>query len=560
MFFITAVARAATLYPSPASGAYDVNKTFAVGIYVSSADQAANAVSGSLSFPADKLEVTGISKSGSVINLWVQEPNYSAGTVSFEGIILNPGFKGSNGKILSISFKTKSPGTANLTFSSGSVLANDGQGSNILTSFASASFGIDVPTTGPAAPEAETPAVVSGVPPAPRIFSETHPNPDSWYNNNKPLFSWKLPAGTTATQLLVGSKPQTTPTVTHAPAISSRQLDTLEDGIWYFHIRLKNNNGWGAITHFRFQIDSQAPDSFSIEALAEKDQTNPVRKFVFSASDRMSGISHYEVQIDGGQAVEWYDDGSHIYTTEVLGPGGHIVVVKALDKAGNFLSSFTDFSIEALEPPQITDYPKELQSASIFRVKGKSYPDSQVIVWIQRDKEDPWSNAVDTDQDGNFVLLAAKRLDDGIYRFWAESLDSRGAKSDPSEKLTFVVQAPKIVRVGSFAISILSVIIPLVALIFLLGFMLLHIWRRWNAMRGRVRREVVEAESVLHREFNNLRKRVRAHLKILEQVGQRKKLIKEEQMAMEKLRQDLESAEQNVEKEIQDIRREINKK
>lgn len=559
VFFYAGTARAATLYPSPATGSYNVGQSFSITVYVSSADQSTNAVSGTLSFPKDKLEATSVSKSASVINLWVQEPNFSNtnGTVSFEGIILNPGFKGSNGKVISVSFKTKAAGTANLTFSSGSVLANDGQGTNILSGFGSASLGIEVPTSGPAAPEAETPALTAGVPSAPQVKSSTHPSPDAWYKEKAAAFSWDLPAGTTASQLLVGSKPQATPSVTYTPAINSRQLEALEDGIWYFHVRLRNTQGWGGISHFRFQIDSLLPDNFILETVEEADPTNPVRKFVFSASDQTSGISHYEIQIDDGETLKWLDDGSHIYSTPALGPGRHVLIAKAVDKAGNFVSSFTDFNIQALDPPRIRGYPKELASEEILRVKGQSYPYSQVVMWLQRDKEDPRSASIDTDQDGNFVFVADRRLDDGVYQLWAEALDSRGAKSETSEKLTFMVRVPKIVRVGSFAVSILSVIIPLVALIFLLGFMLLHSWRRLNLLRGRVRVEISDAERVLHREFNTLQRKIKLHLKMWEQIGKRRKLSKEEQRTLAQLQQDLESAERTVKKEIEDIRKEL---
>lgn len=137
-------AKAATLYFSPTSGSYDVGQAFSINVFVSSHDQAMNAASGIVSFPADKLEVASLSKGGSIISLWVLEPTFSnsAGTINFEGIVLNPGFTGSAGKIITINFKTKSAGDASLIFSSGTILANDGQGTNILTGMGSGSYTI----------------------------------------------------------------------------------------------------------------------------------------------------------------------------------------------------------------------------------------------------------------------------------------------------------------------------------------------------------------------------------------------------------------------------------
>ena len=63
---LSSTASAATLYFSPSSGSYTVGTTLSVSVYVSSTDQAMNAASGIISFPQDKLEVTSLSKSGSI--------------------------------------------------------------------------------------------------------------------------------------------------------------------------------------------------------------------------------------------------------------------------------------------------------------------------------------------------------------------------------------------------------------------------------------------------------------------------------------------------------------
>lgn len=131
-----------TLSLSPSSGSYTVGQTFSVRVLVSSPNQAINAISGVLSFPREQLQVTSISKVGSIVSLWVQEPTFSnsAGTVSFEGVVPNPGFSRSNGTAVTVNFRVVAPGTANIRFNSGSLLANDGLGTNILRNLGSASF------------------------------------------------------------------------------------------------------------------------------------------------------------------------------------------------------------------------------------------------------------------------------------------------------------------------------------------------------------------------------------------------------------------------------------
>ena len=132
--FIPLFTYAADLSFSNPADSYKEGSKFTVSVYVDSIDQAMNAVDGAVSFPVNTLEVVSISKVGSIFSLWAQEPSFSnsAGTVNFEGVVLNPGFIGSRGKILTITFRAKNVGQANLSFSSGSVLANDGEGTNIL--------------------------------------------------------------------------------------------------------------------------------------------------------------------------------------------------------------------------------------------------------------------------------------------------------------------------------------------------------------------------------------------------------------------------------------------
>src|SRR3989339_1853931 len=367
VFLLAFSAQAASIYTYPTTGTYQLGGTFSLSVHVSSPNEAINAISGTISFPNDKLEVTSLSKNGSIISLWPQEQGFSNtnGIVNFEGIVLNPGYTGSAGKILTINFKTKAVGIANIKFSSGSVLANDGQGTNVLDSLGSTSMSIEVPITGPAASEATNSPITVGTLPAPQIKSSTHQNPDAWYNINQPSFSWELPSGVSGVRLLVGEKPQVTPTVNYIPAISEKTLDVLEDGLWYFHVQLRNSAGWGGITHFRFQIDTKNPDKFIIEPQVEDDLTNPIRRFLLQAEDSGSGIAYFEIQIDDSELMKWEDDGSHVYQTPALKPGRHTLIIKAVDQAGNHISNFSDFVIKPLDKVVISSYPHLLSSNEI---------------------------------------------------------------------------------------------------------------------------------------------------------------------------------------------------
>ncbi|MBT4350015.1 hypothetical protein HOD19_04570 [bacterium] len=559
VFLVAPLAEAASLYVSPSSGNYGIGDSFTVGVYTNSSDQALNAVSGTLSFPTDKIEVTSVSKAGSIMSLWVSEPSFSnsAGTVSFEGIVLNPGYSGSAGKILSVTFHTKGGGSVPVNFATGSILANDGQGTNILTGFGSGNFIIELEDVTPVAPESDTPSAVTGTPSAPQINSITHANPDNWYSATDAEFSWTIPRGVTASSLLIGKKPQAVPAVNYSPAIGYKKITDLDDGTWFFHVRLRSTAGWGGVTHFRLQIDTKDPEYFEITKQPEDDATNPKITFLFEAEDELSGISHYAVKIDDAEEQIWQDDGTHIYTTPALPAGKHTMIVRAIDFAGNELANFAEFDIEPLSAPVITEYPKVIDDWSDLLIKGSTYPNSQVVIWLQGSDDEIINYFTQSDDDGAFSFVAEEELDEGKYQFWAEAIDSRGARSLPSDKFKVEIQKPAFWRIGSMAINILSIIIPLVALVFLLIFLSMFSWNKVRVLRKRVSREADEASAVLKKSFADLRKSLIVNIASLEKAGTKRKLTAAEARVARQLKKDLNMTEKIIRKEIKDIQKEV---
>ncbi len=349
---------AATMILAPGSGTYKIGQTFSVGVYVSSADQAMNAAQGVISYPTNMLEVTSLSKSGSILNLWVQEPTFSNsnGTVNFEGIVYNPGYTGSSGKVITITFKTKAAGTAAVTFSSGAVLANDGAGTNILTGMGKASYTIGTTPVDEKPPTTPTTPAIP-LPIAPKVISPTHPDSTKWYSTNDPQFEWSLTSDITGVSVSTDREVATDPGTKSSGRISTKTFTDTEDGIWYFHIRLQNARGWGPATNMQFNIDTVKPDSFVITELPRTTTTDPVARFIFTASDALSGIEGYEVSIDTGEPIAWKDDGTHLYVAPVLSPGLHVLTAKALDKAGNYIQQSISFEITP-GPKVITPIPE----------------------------------------------------------------------------------------------------------------------------------------------------------------------------------------------------------
>ncbi|MEK7131697.1 MAG: hypothetical protein AAB797_03125 [Patescibacteria group bacterium] len=560
-FIFTGVtANAASLYFSPNSGKFGVADTFTVSVYVNTQDEAINNAEATINFPTDLLSAISASQAGSIFSLWVQPVTISNsdGSVTFNGGVPTPGYKGASGKILSAVFKVKKSGKASLTFSSASVRANDGKGTDILTSAGTAQFtlGEILPTTPVEPKPAPTaPPVKSNTPAAPEISSPTHPDPTKWYSANDIALAWPLPSGITQTRVLLGQIPVVVPTVTYTSPISSKEIEEIEDGQWYFHAQLRNANGWGQVSHFPIKIDTQKPN-LEVNEVPREDITYPKVKFSLTASDAMSGIDQFEVQIDNAQSQTWNDDGSHVYETSALDPGRHTLIVKVFDKAGNSVVDSLEFNISAINPPEITDYPKDLTVGQMLFVKGLSYPNADVTVWFQKDKEEPVKQEVKTDKDGVFSTIFEEKVEEGIYSIWAE-VQARGAKSGPSDKITIGVRQPTFLRIGSWLVSFLAVVITLISLILLLLLILWYAWYKYRQFKIKIQKDIKQVEQTIHKEFDMLRENVRKQIAVLEKVKFKRDLTKEEEKILVQLKKQLNSAEDYIRKEMEKIEKEI---
>lgn len=543
-------ASAATLYLAPSSGSYAIGKTFTVNVMVSSADQAANGYSGSVSYPGDLLELTSLGKGGSVVSLWVQDPSSSSGMANFEGVTFNPGYKGGAGKIISLTFKAKAPGKATVRFSSGSILANDGQGTNILTGLGSANFTLgegDEPE-----PTPQPPQEVTGKPAAPKISSTTHPDPAAWYAAHDATFKWGLQSGVDAVNILADQNPSADPGTTSDGLFSSYTYNDVKEGTWFFHLRVRNKNGWSPVSHFQFNIDSVKPDSFTIKDVPVSDPSQLTRSFRFEASDAGSGIDRYEVRIDDGPAETWKDDGSHIYQTQPTSPGAHTLFVKAIDKAGNALEASREFTIQALAAPRITDYPKDPRSGDTLVVKGMTYPDSNVMMWVQFGEDQANGQGATSDEQGKFTFVADEDLREGTYRVWATVSDALGNVSDPSPKIELRVKPPAF-NLGEWISNLVARVTGHMILDVILLILLAIMTWRYLVLRRHVGKGTTGAKEALHEAFDLLKDDIEDQVKILERARTKRELTTEEGRILKKLKKDLSVAEEYVRKKIKNI-------
>ncbi|MBI5421315.1 MAG: hypothetical protein HZA35_03325 [Parcubacteria group bacterium] len=169
LVFLLAISCVGTVYAaegvalslSPASGSYYVGDTISLKIFVTSPSREINAISGVVSYPKDLLSPMAVSKMGSLVSLWPEEPSFSSEGVRFGGVIFNPVFKGENGTVLTVKFKAKASGEALLNIASGSVLANDGNGTEVLGITKGAKLIITNPPQRRITPHEERPLVIA---------------------------------------------------------------------------------------------------------------------------------------------------------------------------------------------------------------------------------------------------------------------------------------------------------------------------------------------------------------------------------------------------------------
>jgi hypothetical protein len=169
IFFLSAgVAHAAdgSLFVSPEQNVYAVGESFSVKVFADTGGSAISAAEANLTFDPGVLAVEDISTEGSILGSWPTEPSFSntVGTVQFAGWARDR-YAGTDGLLITITFKALRNDAGAVRFVSGAMLAADSQGTNIITSMRSAAYTIqpseEVPVPADAGEARASPADLS---------------------------------------------------------------------------------------------------------------------------------------------------------------------------------------------------------------------------------------------------------------------------------------------------------------------------------------------------------------------------------------------------------------
>lgn len=331
------------LFVSPRTASFLDGSTFEVPVYINTNKKSINAIDLRIKFNADVLTIVNPSEGKSIIGIWVEPPTYdnTKGTAHLVGTIPG-GISTDSGLITTLVFRAKVPGTAVVSISDASqVLLNDGAGTATDLNVGRGTYTI-------------TPRPPEGV----KVYSETHPFQDKWYNNNNPTISWDKDPGVTGFSFELDSKPTTIPG-NNIVDTTVKSYPDLSDGIWYFHIKALKAGVWGNTTHFLVKIDTTPPAAFkpTLEYLGAA----VINRFLvsYSTTDNLSGVDHYEVGvIDKSRPVTEapaFVEASSPYQLPFDTISSARLIVRAFDRAGNIRDVSVDAKVPFLPTKIIVD-------------------------------------------------------------------------------------------------------------------------------------------------------------------------------------------------------------
>ena len=311
----------ATVSFLPRTGSFIEGSTFEVPIVIDTEGKSVNAIELYVNFNPSRLQIVEPAGQQSIIGLWVEPPAYSntSGTLKLIGTIPG-GITTKSGLVAKITFKTLTSGNTRLTILSQSqVLANDGLGTPVVTNFGDALYTITLQP-----------------PEGPNVFSETHPFPGHWYNNNTPVMNWDKDSGVVDYSYVVDDQPFTVPGNTANTVDNRISLPNLPNGISYFHIKARKGTVWGGTTNFTLRIDTLPPAAFT--PTYEKLSSGGTL-ISFFTTDSLSGIDHYEVGVidkkESPYMTPVFVQTQSPFQLQVKTSGEVRVIVRAIDVAGN---------------------------------------------------------------------------------------------------------------------------------------------------------------------------------------------------------------------------------
>jgi hypothetical protein len=542
----------ASLFLDPATAIIPIGEEFDVRVRIDTANTAVGTADALIAYEPQDLEFVSFSSEDSIFGSIIVPDEDTPGRVKVQGVVSqNRGvYTGTDGLFVTLTFRPLRNTATEVRFMQGAatplLAAAGGSVSNVLSGLGAATYTLIprevVPVAAVAYASEEAQFEITPIP---------VPD-DEWFATTSVTLSWTLPDSVTEMRTHTSDNPNDVPTKEYAIPVTQVTIPDLTEGTNYFHLQFKFSDEWGPVIHYPIKVDITEPDYVVITEAERSDASDPRAAFAIEAADIPSGVARYEVIVDNEEPVVWNRE-DRVYRPEGLEPGEHLLTVFAYDRAGNSTSSDIEFLVRSLNPPTLTESPDHVLTGNPITVRGTTYPDADVTVYISYEEGEATEKVVRSDATGTFVATLTDAAREGKYTVWFSVADDRGAVSPPSIKRSVKATQPFIMLFGGIAVTYLSVIIPLLALLLLLGVTLWLLYTYVRGYRRRVKRETGQAYSVVREEFEQLREDLIRQIGMIEQANQSRELTREELRIWDELHQKLTKIERHIAMEIADI-------
>jgi len=184
------------------------------------------------------------------------------------------------------------------------------------------------------------------VPSALKVVSLSHPSQNEWQALSEVGMSWKITGAPTVEiteyYYSINKEPQADPGTDNSTPDTNISIDNVEDGIWYFHIKaLLSDGSYSEAAHYRVLVDTEAPGPVVPVLDVESIEAGKSVYLRFRTTDQTSGIWYYEIEAND----ELYSTRGSEMLLENMSAGKHKLVVRAYDKAGNWVQGETTLTV-----------------------------------------------------------------------------------------------------------------------------------------------------------------------------------------------------------------------
>lgn len=451
-------ASAATMILVPEKQTVGLQEKIIIKILVDSEGKGFNVAQATIRFPKSLMTALKPNKASSVFSFWLEEPAISndQGVISFIGGAPY-GVSGKSIEILSLEFTPKGIGSGEVSIVDAAITSSDGSGVNIISGTSNTKINVSlspIKTESIISPITQTPKIASGLPELPKINIPLYPDRTSWYNSLTPFtVTWSLSSDISGINTAINHTPDFVLKEESKGVYDDETFEPLRNGIQYFHIRFKNNVGWGPTFHYRLAIDTVPPVNFTVKQINSEDETCPTITLQFKTTDALSGLRGYVVIIDGKSEpmipIEKFK--GQIDTPPLL-PGDHNIQVQAIDLADNVsISPNLSIHIKSIICPILSLNNQKIiyTDGSInLNVSGYAEPETIILANIYRSDVIVDSGTTSVNKDGGWTYSSKNTLPQGVYIVHIREKDKRGAISDEVLSSPITIKGMPIFQIG----------------------------------------------------------------------------------------------------------------